>query len=97
MFLEICMQIHSVVFAWSRENNKKKYAKTVNLLCAANKAFVKYQAQGAGFNPNLPCVRPCLYPFALFIDFATGLATPICFDLSSTHANTDADIFLHDV
>jgi len=24
MFLEICMQIHSVVFAWSRQINKQK-------------------------------------------------------------------------
>ena len=26
----------------------KKYAKTINLLCAGNKVFVKYQAQGEG-------------------------------------------------
>ena len=29
----------------------KKYAKTINLLCAGKNVFVKYQAQG-GFNPN---------------------------------------------
>jgi len=51
MFLESCMQIHSVVFALSRQINKKKYAKTINLLCPGNKVFVKYQAQG-GFNPQ---------------------------------------------
>jgi len=51
MFLEICMQIYSVVFALSRQMNK-------HLLCAGNKVFVKYQAQGRGFNPNPPCVRP---------------------------------------
>jgi len=36
----------------------KKYAKTFNLLCAGNNYFVKYQAQGGGFNPKPPCVRP---------------------------------------
>ena len=43
---KICMQIHSVEFALSRQINKQKYAKTINLLCAGNKVFVKYQAQG---------------------------------------------------
>jgi len=50
MFLEICMQIHSVVFALSRQINKQKYAKTIDLLCTGNKVFVKYQAKGRGFN-----------------------------------------------
>jgi len=45
MFLEICMQIHSVVFVLNRQINKQKYAKTINLLCAGNKISVKYQAQ----------------------------------------------------
>jgi len=54
MLLEICMQIPSVVFALSRQINKQKYAKTINLLCAGNKVFVKYQAQGEFLNPNLP-------------------------------------------
>jgi len=40
------MQIHSVAFALSLQSNKQKYAKTINLLCAGNKVFVKYQAQG---------------------------------------------------
>ena len=43
---KICMQIHSVEFALSRQINKQKHAKTINLLCAGNKVFVKYQAQG---------------------------------------------------
>jgi len=30
----------------------KKYAKTVNLLCASNNVFVKYQAQGGGLTPT---------------------------------------------
>ena len=51
MFLEICMKIHSVVFALSRQINKQKYAKTINLLCAGTKVFIKYRAQG-GCNPN---------------------------------------------
>jgi len=38
----------------------KKYAKTVNLLCASNELFVKYQAEGGVLTPNShpPCVRP---------------------------------------
>ena len=48
MFLEICMQIYFVVFALSRQINKQKYAKTINLICKGNKLFVKYQAQGGG-------------------------------------------------
>jgi len=57
MFLEICMQIYSMVFALSRQINKQKYAKTVNLLCAGNELFVKYQAEG-GVNPNPPLRTP---------------------------------------
>ena len=45
MFLEICMQIHTLLFALSWQINKQKYAKTINLLCAGSKVFVKYQAQ----------------------------------------------------
>ena len=59
MYLEICMQIHSVVFALSRQINKQKvlrkqlisFAQVINV-------FVKFQAQGRGVNPNPPCVRP---------------------------------------
>jgi len=51
MFLEICMQIYFVVFALSRQINKQKYAKTINLICKGNKLFVKYQAQG-GLTPT---------------------------------------------
>jgi len=46
MFLEICMQVYPVVFALSRQISKQQYAKTINLLCEGNRAFVKYQAQG---------------------------------------------------
>jgi len=45
------VQILWVVFASSREINKQKYAKTKILVCAGNKLFVKYQAQGGGYNP----------------------------------------------
>jgi len=58
IFLEICMEIYSVVFALSCQLNKQKICE--NNLCAGNKVFVKYEAQG-GFNPKLPlppCVRP---------------------------------------
>jgi len=52
MVLEICMQIHYVVFASSRLINKQKYAKTINLLCAGNKILVTYQAQGWVLSPT---------------------------------------------
>jgi len=61
MLLEICMQIYSMVFALSRQLTSKKYAKTVNLLCAGNELFVKYQAEG-GVNPNPP--NPLAYALA---------------------------------
>ena len=37
----------------------KKYAKKINPLCARNKVFVKYQAQGGIFTPT-----PLAYAFA---------------------------------
>jgi len=58
MFLEISMQIFSVLFALSRQINKQKYEKTINLFCASNKVFVKYQAQGGFLNPAPICVLP---------------------------------------
>jgi len=54
MFLEICIQILSALFALSRQIDKQKYAKTINLLCAGNKVFVKYQAQAVGVQPQSP-------------------------------------------
>jgi len=59
MFLEICMQINSVVFALNRQINKQKYAKTINLLCAGCIVFVRYQAQGR-LTPTPP---PLAYAF----------------------------------
>ena len=58
MFLEICMQIHSVAFAISRQINRQNNAKTNNLLCAGNKVFVKNQAQGFFLIQYPTCVRP---------------------------------------
>jgi len=52
MFLEICMQIHSVVFALNRQINKQNVCEN-NLFCADNKVFAKYQAQ-EGFTPTPP-------------------------------------------
>jgi len=49
MFLEICMQVYSVAFAFCRQINRQKYAKRINLLCAGNKVIVKYVAEG-GFS-----------------------------------------------
>ena len=48
MYLESCIQIHSVVFALSRQINKQKICETINFFCAGDKRFVKYQAQGGG-------------------------------------------------
>ena len=39
MFFEICMQVHSVVFALSRQINKKMYAKGNKLFYADNKVL----------------------------------------------------------
>jgi len=58
MFLEICVQIQSVVFVISRQINKQKVCETIILLCAGNDNFVKYQAQVLTQTP--PCVHPCL-------------------------------------
>jgi len=58
MFLEISMQIYSMVFALSRQINKQKVCKTVNPLCAGNKVFVKYQAEGGVLTPT---PRPLVY------------------------------------
>ena len=65
------MQIHSVLFALSRQIDKQKVCEynTINVVCAGNQVFVKYQAQGGGVNGKLkrevkpqplppPCVRP---------------------------------------
>ena len=60
MFLEICMQIHSVVFALCRQINKQKYTKTINLLWVGNKIFVTYQTQGV-FNPLRPLRTPLIF------------------------------------
>jgi len=57
MFLEICMQIYSVVFAVSRQITKQKVCKNNQSPCEGNKIFGKYQAQGGGLTPP-PCVRP---------------------------------------
>jgi len=56
MFFEICMQIHSVLFALSRQINKQKVCENNQSPCKDNKVFVKYQAQG-GFNPKVPQLR----------------------------------------
>jgi len=58
MFVEICMQINSAVFALNRDFNMQTYTKTINPLCAGNKVFVTYQAQGGrGLTPTPPCPR----------------------------------------
>jgi len=57
MFLESCMQFIPCYLHQVDKLTSKKYAKTFNFLYTGNKDFVKYQAQGGGFNPP-PCVRP---------------------------------------
>jgi len=46
MFLEICMQIFFVLFAFSRQMNKQKYAKSINLLCTGNKVWKISSSRG---------------------------------------------------
>jgi len=62
MFLEICMHIYSVVFALSRHINKQNVCENNSSPCKGNKVFVKYQAQGTGFNPKVPPLRTPLVP-----------------------------------
>jgi len=58
------MQFHTLLFALSRQINKQMYAKTLNLLCAGNNVFEKYQAQGF-FLTQPPSLRT---PLALNIN-----------------------------
>jgi len=51
MCLEICMEIHSVVFALSRYINKQKVWENNNLLCAGNKVFETLNSRGVNANP----------------------------------------------
>jgi len=46
----------------------KKYAKTINLLCAGDKVFVKYQAQG-GLTPTPPLRTPLTVTTRMIIWF----------------------------
>ena len=48
MLLKICMQIHSVVFALSRQINKQNYAKTINLLAKVVKFLYNIKLKGGG-------------------------------------------------
>jgi len=58
MFLEISMQIHSVVIALSRQINEQKYMKTINFLWTVNNVFVTYQTQGGDPKPPAPLRTP---------------------------------------
>jgi len=52
MFVEICMQIHSLVFALiSRQINKKKVCEN-NLLCTGNKVCCKISSSGGRLTPH---------------------------------------------
>jgi len=66
MFLEICMQIHSVVFALSRQINEQKYVKTI-YLCASNTFFVTCQTQEGDSRPT-PLRTPLVVTAVSFID-----------------------------
>ena len=78
------MQIFSVVFALSRQINKQKYAKTFNFLCAGNKEFVKYQAQG-GVNPKTSPLRTPLQLNVHWTQYAKKNS-----NMRLMHANTAA-------
>jgi len=59
----------------------KKYAKTIDLLCEGNKVFVKYQAQGEGFNPNPEFALNSLYIEYIFFIIQDFVATCACPDI----------------
>ena len=59
MFLEICMQIYSVVFALSRQTNKQKTLRKQLISFAQVITFCKIScSSGGGLTPTTPCVRP---------------------------------------
>jgi len=90
MFLEICMQIHSVVFALSREINKQKVCENNNLF--VHKVFVKYQAQGGVFNPNPPLRSPCVEPFFLVSVCWPGFTAAEQHVERASHIDTNLDV-----
>ena len=58
MFLEICIQIHSVVYLHQVDKlTSKKYAKTINLLCAV---YNNISNSRGGFKPNQPTLAYAL-------------------------------------
>jgi len=59
MFLEICMQIHFVLFALSRQLNKQKVCENNYLLCAGNKVFYNVKLKGGGLTQ-----KPLAYALA---------------------------------
>jgi len=80
MFLEICLHIHSVVFAVSRQINEQNECEKLKIRCAGNKVFVKYQTQG-GCNPTPPCVRPwrwLLHCFCRQMTYSTPRVDSFC-------------------
>jgi len=72
MLLEICTQIYFVVFALSRQINKQKVCENTLSPCEGNTVFVKYQAQGGGFNPN-----PLAYALSLCKGVSNEMATNV--------------------
>ena len=86
MFLETCMQIHSVIFALSRQINKKMHAKTINLLCVGNNIFVTYQIH-RGVLILTPILLPYVRPWTL------GLLKNSC--KVGLNSKNDVEIFLN--
>jgi len=76
MFLEICMQIYSVVFALSRQINKQKSLRKQLISFAQVIKFCKYHAQGGGVNPKLPTLRTPLWPRVLKTMWINSLLAP---------------------
>ena len=54
MFLEICMQIYSVVFSFSRQINKQKVYENNWSPCEGNKIFVNMKLKGGVLTPKPP-------------------------------------------
>jgi len=66
MFFEICMQIHSVVFAKVDKLTSKNMRKQLISCAQVLKVFEKYQAQGGCSTPNPPLRTPLHRPFQNF-------------------------------
>jgi len=58
MCLEICMQVHSVVLALSRQINKQKVCEKVITFVQVIKFLLHIELNGGILTPTPLCVRP---------------------------------------